>query len=81
MTTDISSPARFGSGHAVQRMEDEALLAGRGQFTDDLQLEAPQSIARLVFLRSPYPHARIASVDMAANFWAGERRRRTFVIW
>ena len=67
MTTDTSSsPARFGSGRAVQRMEDDALLAGRGQFTDDLQLDFPQSTARLVFLRSPYPHARIVSVDTTA---------------
>jgi len=66
MTTDTSSPARFGSGHAVHRMEDDALLAGRGQFTDDFQLDLPHSPARLVFLRSPYPHARIVSVDTSA---------------
>ena len=70
MAEHASAPPRFGSGHAVQRMEDDALLAGRGQFTDDLQLDVPQSptqsTARLVFLRSPYPHARIASIDTAA---------------
>ena len=66
MTADTSPQARFGSGHAVHRMEDDALLAGRGQFTDDLQLDFPQSPARLVFLRSPYPHARIVSVDAVA---------------
>ena len=66
MTTDISSPTKFGSGHAVQRMEDDALLAGRGQFADDLRLDLPQQAARLVFLRSPYPHARILSVDTTA---------------
>ena len=70
MTTDTTSPARFGSGQAVQRMEDNALLAGRGQFTDDFRLDLLPStsheIARLVFLRSPYPHARIASIDTAA---------------
>ncbi len=56
-------PARFGSGQAVRRLEDDALLAGAGQFTDDVSL--PEQ-ARLVFVRSPYPHARIASVDTAA---------------
>ena len=66
MTTETSSPEKFGSGYAVQRMEDDALLAGRGQFTDDLQLNLPLRPARLVFLRSPYPHARIVSVDAAA---------------
>ena len=66
ISTDNLVPPRFGSGHAVQRMEDDALLAGRGQFTDDLQLNLPQETARLVFLRSPYPHARIASIDTTA---------------
>jgi carbon-monoxide dehydrogenase large subunit len=52
--------ARFGSGQAVQRIEDEGLLKGQGRYTDDFQ---PQGLAHLVFLRSPYPHARIAAVD------------------
>ena len=51
---------RFGSGHEVQRLEDDALLAGRGQFTDDVQ---PEGQNRLCFVRSPHPHARIVSVD------------------
>lgn len=70
MTPDTFSAPRFGSGHAVQRMEDDALLTGRGQYTDDLQLDLPgalsPSTARLVFLRSPHPHARIGSVDTTA---------------
>jgi len=56
-------PTRFGSGQPVRRLEDDALLAGVGQFTDDV---APQAQTRLVFVRSPYPHARIVSVDTAA---------------
>lgn len=65
-TQTISDPihvARFGSGQAVRRLEDDALLAGAGQFTDDVSLPAQ---AHLVFVRSPYAHARIASVDTAA---------------
>ena len=54
--------ARFGSGRAVPRIEDEGLLKGLGQYTDDL---APQGQLRLCFVRSPYPHARIASIDAA----------------
>jgi len=27
---------RYGSGRAVQRVEDEALLQGRGRFVDDV---------------------------------------------
>ena len=54
---------KFGSGQAVRRMEDDALLLGKGQFTDDF---APDGAARVCFVRSPYPHARIVSVDYAA---------------
>ena len=56
-------PTRFGSGQAVRRLEDDALLAGAGQFTDDVTL--PEQVA-LFFVRSPYPHARIVAVDCAA---------------
>jgi carbon-monoxide dehydrogenase large subunit len=58
-----SQYARFGSGKAVKRVEDDALLAGRGRFADDVA--APGQL-HLHFLRSPHPHARIAAVDAAA---------------
>jgi len=57
------NPARFGSGQSVRRLEDDALLAGAGQYTDDVTL---QGQTQLVFVRSPYPHARIVAVDTAA---------------
>ncbi|MCK8785937.1 xanthine dehydrogenase family protein molybdopterin-binding subunit [Roseomonas sp. NAR14] len=53
---------RFGSGRAVRRVEDQALLAGEGRFTGDF---APEGLAHLVFLRSPHAHARILSIDTA----------------
>lgn len=56
-------PTRFGSGQAVRRLEDDALLAGAGQFTDDVT--QPEQAA-LFFVRSPYPHARIVAVDSTA---------------
>ncbi|HSW16239.1 MAG TPA: xanthine dehydrogenase family protein molybdopterin-binding subunit [Ramlibacter sp.] len=59
-TTDIA--ARFGSGRAVPRIEDEGLLKGLGQYTDDL---APAGLLRACFVRSSYPHARIVSIDKA----------------
>jgi aerobic carbon-monoxide dehydrogenase large subunit len=75
ITATTPGTARFGSGQAVRRLEDDALLAGHGRFTDDFtddimgdagaNVEA-QAQSRLVFLRSPYPHARIASIDVAA---------------
>jgi len=58
-----TQPTRFGSGQAVLRLEDDALLAGVGQFTDDVTL--PEQ-TYLFFVRSPYPHARIVAVDTAA---------------
>lgn len=61
MSTDIAT--RFGSGQSVRRIEDEGLLQGTGQYTDDL---APPGMLRAVFVRSPYPHARIASIDTAS---------------
>jgi carbon-monoxide dehydrogenase large subunit len=64
MNAAASSPAagagRFGSGQAVRRLEDDALLAGTGRYTDDVR---PEGQAQLAFQRSPYPHARIVSVD------------------
>ncbi|HKW83738.1 MAG TPA: xanthine dehydrogenase family protein molybdopterin-binding subunit, partial [Burkholderiaceae bacterium] len=59
-----SNPAgRFGSGRAVKRVEDAALLAGKGLFVDNLPVEGQTCIA---FQRSPYAHARIVSIDTDA---------------
>ncbi len=63
MDATATLATRFGSGQAVPRLEDDSLLAGRGQFTDDLSAEG---LLRLVFVRSPYAHARIVSVDAEA---------------
>ncbi len=61
-SSSSSEAARFGSGQAVRRLEDEALLAGKGRYTDDVRVEGQLHVA---FVRSPYPHARIVSVDTA----------------
>ncbi|MBX3656425.1 MAG: xanthine dehydrogenase family protein molybdopterin-binding subunit [Ramlibacter sp.] len=70
MTSDTLTPdapsgeaLKFGSGQAVKRLEDEGLLKGVGRYTDDV---VPQGQLRLCFVRSPYPHARIVSVDTSA---------------
>jgi carbon-monoxide dehydrogenase large subunit len=55
--------ARFGSGRAVQRIEDRALLTGAGRFTDNLAVEGQ---AVMAFQRSPYAHARIVGIDAGA---------------
>ena len=54
---------RYGSGKAVRRIEDPALLTGRGQYAGDVS--APGQ-AWLVFVRSPFAHARINSIDVSA---------------
>ena len=59
----VVETSRFGSGQQVKRVEDPALLAGQGQFTDDV---APAGQLHVVFVRSPHAHARIVSIDSAA---------------
>jgi aerobic carbon-monoxide dehydrogenase large subunit len=58
-----SQYARFGSGKSVRRVEDQSLLTGAGVFADDVALAGQ---AFVCFLRSPYPHARLAAIDTAA---------------
>ena len=53
----------FGSGNDVRRVEDDLLLRGAGQFTDDV---TAGNLGHLFFLRSPYAHADIASIDAQA---------------
>ncbi|HVY18397.1 MAG TPA: xanthine dehydrogenase family protein molybdopterin-binding subunit [Rhodopila sp.] len=48
---------------SVRRREDLRLLTGRGNYTADAR---PGAMAVAVFLRSPYAHARITSIDTAA---------------
>ena len=50
-------------GESLPRLEDAALLTGRGRFIDDIDL-AGQAWA--CFVRSPYPHADIRRVDGSA---------------
>lgn len=47
-------------GSAVKRVEDPALLQGKGQFVDDIHLP---NMVEATILRSPYAHARIGTID------------------
>jgi carbon-monoxide dehydrogenase large subunit len=49
-------------GARVQRVEDDRLLRGAGRFTDDIGEGALEAC----FVRSPYAHARIKSIDTVA---------------
>ena len=57
--------------HFEPRVEDDALIRGRGRFVED----APQpNQAYAVFVRSPHAHARITSIDVEAARAAARRR-------
>ncbi len=60
--TAVSQQAQSPIGQSVQRREDYRFLTGAGQYTDDVVL--PRQTYG-VFLRSPYAHARIRSIDTA----------------
>lgn len=50
-------------GKAVPRKEESRLLRGRGKFIDDMKM---RDMAYLRFVRSPYAHAKIVSIDTSA---------------
>jgi carbon-monoxide dehydrogenase large subunit len=53
--------AKYGRiGDSIPRVEDLRLLTGRGRYTDDV---APSGCSYLVFVRSPYAHAKIGAID------------------
>jgi 2-furoyl-CoA dehydrogenase large subunit len=51
-------------GRSIERVEDGALLSGRGRFIDDLGVSAATLHAAI--LRSPHGHADIVSIDIKA---------------
>ncbi len=50
-------------GERIKRNEDPRLLTGRALFVDDVNLPG---MAHIAFVRSPYAHAYIRSIDMSA---------------
>ena len=54
------SSIRFGSDFDGMRSEDIPLLTGRGQFSDDLNVEGQ---LHAVFVRSPVAHADIDNIE------------------
>src|SRR5476651_489920 len=53
-TGDKMAPIKFGVGQSVLRKEDDALIRGKGRYTDDL---APSASLHALVLRSPHAHA------------------------
>jgi aerobic carbon-monoxide dehydrogenase large subunit len=61
--TRPAEPAYSVLGTYKRRKEDDRLLRGAGQFTDDVDRARA---AEMAVGRCPYPHARIASIDTSA---------------
>jgi carbon-monoxide dehydrogenase large subunit len=51
----MAAPIKFGVGQSVLRKEDDALIRGKGRYTDD---HAPQASMHALMLRSPHAHAK-----------------------
>ncbi|MBV9458673.1 MAG: xanthine dehydrogenase family protein molybdopterin-binding subunit, partial [Bradyrhizobium sp.] len=57
----MAAPIKFGIGQSVVRKEDDALIRGKGRYTDDL---APQPAMHALVLRSPHAHAKF-TIDVS----------------
>ena len=53
---------KFGVGQSVGRVEDRRFITGSGCYTDEI----PGAGLRVAFLRAPYAHARLKSLDYSA---------------
>ena len=63
MAVDYTTQAAGGIGDAVLRKEDRKFVTGEGRYVDDLKLPG---MLHAAFVRSPFGHARITSIDAAA---------------
>jgi 2-furoyl-CoA dehydrogenase large subunit len=61
---DIAGDSEKWIGKSIERVEDEALVTGRGRFIDDLGTR-PGTLAAAI-LRSPHAHAELEAVDCNA---------------
>ena len=57
----MAAPIKFGVGQSVRRKEDDALIRGKGRYTDDV---SPQPAMHALVLRSPHAHAKF-TIDSA----------------
>src|SRR5438093_1440767 len=58
MTTEHTTTGLIGA--SIRRVEDAPLITGVGCYTEDIQLPG---ILHMALLRSPYPHAKIISIN------------------
>ncbi|KRQ94996.1 xanthine dehydrogenase family protein molybdopterin-binding subunit [Bradyrhizobium valentinum] len=62
--SSVDMEGRPWVGRSIERVEDAALLTGRGRFIDDLG--SPPGTLHAAILRSPHAHADIVSIDAEA---------------
>jgi carbon-monoxide dehydrogenase large subunit len=62
------APIKFGVGQSVLRKEDDALIRGKGRYTDDF---APAAAMHALVLRSPHAHAKFTIDATRARGLAG----------
>lgn len=60
----MAAPVKFGVGQGVLRKEDDALIRGKGRYTDD---HAPAASLHALVLRSPHAHAQYTIEASAAR--------------
>ncbi|MEM9685233.1 MAG: hypothetical protein AAF942_18320, partial [Pseudomonadota bacterium] len=53
---------KFGVGQAIKRVEDQVLVTGQGEYTDDVPADGA---AFAYVLRSPHANAKIEGIDIA----------------
>src|SRR3954465_3524419 len=57
----MAAPIKFGVGQSVLRKEDDALIRGKGRYTDD---HSPHPALHALMLRSPHAHAKF-TIDVS----------------
>lgn len=68
MTDHSHAPSSGEIGKSRRRVEDDHLIRGLGRYPDDL---GPPDTLQAVFVRSPYPHARITRLGPPPRRWTG----------
>ena len=63
MAVEVGERRTGRIGEPIKRVEDPRLFTGAARYLDDLKLTG---VAYVSILRSPYAHARIRSIDVAA---------------
>ena len=61
----MAAPIKFGVGQSVLRKEDDALIRGKGRYTDD---HAPSALMHGLMLRSPHAHAKFTIQAQSMEF-------------